>query len=66
MMSFGFCTSDLAITTFCWLPPDSSMTLALLLIARMLSALVQLSASAFMSDMLTIALFSRPTDRTPA
>ena len=25
MMSLGFCTSDLAITTFCWLPPESSI-----------------------------------------
>ncbi len=29
MMICGSCTSDFAITTFCWLPPDSSTILAL-------------------------------------
>ena len=36
----GFCTSPLPITTFCWLPPESSTTRALSLIALMLSVLV--------------------------
>ena len=36
MISLGFCTSDLAITTFCWLPPESSMMRALPSMARTL------------------------------
>src|SRR6516162_1867013 len=45
MISFGFCTSDLAITTFCWLPPESSMMRAFPSIARIDSASIQVLAS---------------------
>src|SRR6185437_15391205 len=34
MMRSGSCTSDLAITTFCWLPPESSTTFTSLLMAH--------------------------------
>ena len=39
----GSCTSDLAITTFCWLPPDSSITFTSLPMARTLSSRLQCS-----------------------
>jgi len=41
------CTSDLAITSFCWLPPDSSITFTSLLIARTLSSSLQRVPTSF-------------------
>ena len=55
MISFGFCTSALATTTFCWLPPESSMTRASALIALMFSAAIHCFAMARISLMLTVA-----------
>ena len=64
MMSSGSCTSDLAMTAFCWFPPDSSMTRAPLLTARTCSDFTHLSptvsTSRPFSQNLLRSLASRP------
>src|SRR6218665_352989 len=53
MMSLGRWTSERAITTFCWLPPDSSITRAELSMARTFSLAVHSLASSSISERLT-------------